>query len=80
MQLKHSHSLYLHKVGSKMSIHSPGIPIDPLNLRYHNSEKGKQLEQADTEKHINSLVRAHKLQTCGTSGYNIINGQRNLTV
>jgi len=26
------------------------------------------------------MVRAHKLQTWGTSGYNIINGQRNLTV
>jgi hypothetical protein len=25
-------------------------------------------------------VRAHKLQTWGTSGYNIINGQRSMTV
>lgn len=63
-----------------MTIHSPGIPIDPLNQRYQNSEKGKQLQQADTEKHINTLVRAHRLQTWGTSGYNIINGQRNLAV
>lgn len=63
-----------------MTIHSPGIPINPLNLRYQESERGKQLERADTEKHINTLVRAHKLQTWGTSGYNIINGQRNLAV
>jgi len=67
-------------MGSKMTIHSPGIPIDPLNLRYHNSERGKQLENADRERHINTLVRAHKLQTWGTSGYNIINGQKNMTV
>ncbi len=47
MQERQSHSLYLHKLGSKMNIHSPGIPIDPLNCRYHDSEKGKQLENAD---------------------------------
>lgn len=35
MQDRQSHSLYLHKLGSKMNIHSPGIPINPLNCRYH---------------------------------------------
>lgn len=80
MQQRQSHSLYLHKLGTKLTIHSPGIPIDPLNFRYQNSEKGKMLENAECERNINTLVRAHKLQTWGTSGYNIINGQNNLTV
>lgn len=38
------------------------------------------MQKFDQEKEINTMVRAHKLQTWGTSGYNIINGQRNLTV
>ncbi len=63
-----------------MTIHSYGTPVDPVNLRYQNSEKGRQLARSESEKHVNTLVRAHKLQTMGSSGYNIINGQQNLTV
>ena len=54
--------------------------MDPVSLKYQDTEKGRQLEAADQDKKINSLVRAHKIQTFGSSGYNIINGQRNMTV
>ena len=77
---KQSQSLHLHNMGSKITIHSNGAPIDPVTLRYQNTEKGKQLENNEKEKNVNNLVRAHKLQTYGTSGYNIINGQRNMTI
>lgn len=44
---RQSHSLYLHKMGSKMTIHSHGVPIDPVNLYYQNTEKGKVQERYD---------------------------------
>ncbi len=34
MKERQAHSLYLHKLGSKLTIHSHGIPLDPLNHRY----------------------------------------------
>jgi hypothetical protein len=77
---RQSHSLHLHNKGSKLTIHSHGTPINPVTLRYETTDKGRMMQQHDQEKHVNTLVRAHKLQTWGTSGYNIINGQRNLTV
>ena len=80
MKDRQSHSQQLHSQGSKLTIHSYGSPIDPVTLRYENTDKGRQLQKQDQEKHVNTLVRAHKLQTWGTSGYNIINGQHNLTV
>lgn len=63
-----------------MTIHSHSSPIDPVTLHYQNTEKGRQLEAADREKQVINSVRAHKIQTFGSSGYNIINGQRNMTV
>jgi len=77
---RQSHSMHVHDMGSKMNLHSKGVPIDPLTLRYDKTEKGRQMEIKDQVKKIDSLVRAHKLQTCSTSGYNIVTGQRNLTV
>lgn len=63
-----------------MTIHSYGAPIDPINLRYQNTEKGRQRQSIDLQKQMNNAVRTHKIQTFGSSGYNIINGQRNMTV
>ena len=77
---RQSNSLKQFTNGSKLTIHSYGTPIDPVNLKYQNTEKGRQLQAADKDKRLNSLVRAHKIQTFGSSGYNIINGQRNMTV
>ena len=77
---RQSQSQHLYKEGSKITINTNGTPIDPLTLRYQNTEKGKQMERFEKEKEVNNLVRAHKLQTYGTSGYNIINGQKNMTV
>jgi hypothetical protein len=34
MKERQAHSLYLHKLGTKLTIHSHGIPLDPLNHRY----------------------------------------------
>ena len=80
MKDKQSNSLQLHNLGAKMTIHSKGTPIDPLTLRYEETEKGRQMQIKDQEKSINNLVRAHKIQTWGTSGYNIITGQRSLAI
>lgn len=80
MKQRQSHSLHLHKMGTKMTIHSHGVPVDPVNLFYQNTEKGKIQEQIDQQRKINMLVRSHHLQTCGTSGYNIINGQASMPV
>lgn len=63
-----------------MTIHSHSAPIDPVTLRYQNTEKGRQMEAMDREKQVLNAVRAHKIQTFGSSGYNIISGQRNMTV
>ena len=63
-----------------MTIHSYGTPVDPVTLRYQDTEKGRILQRSDSDKQINTFVRAHKLQTWGTSGYNIINGQQNMTI
>lgn len=43
---RQSYSLYLHENGAKMTIHSYGTPVDPVNLRYQNSEKGRQLARS----------------------------------
>ena len=82
MKLKdrQTRSLHLHNLGNKLTIHTNGAPVDPVTSIYQKTEKGKQLELSDRDKQVNSLVRTHKLQTMGTSGYNIINNQRNLTV
>lgn len=80
LQQRQSHSLQLFKMGSKMTIHSHGVPVDPVSQFYQNTEKGRNQERLDQERKINTLVRSHHLQTCGTSGYNIINGQANLPV
>ena len=34
MRERQSHSLQLHNLGAKMTIHSKGSPIDPVTLRY----------------------------------------------
>lgn len=44
-------------------------------MQYHNNSLGKYQEYLDNENRLNKLVRAHNLQTQGTSGYNIINGK-----
>lgn len=67
-------------MGGKMTIHSHGVPVDPVNQFYQNTEKGRQQERLDEERRLNTLVRSHHLQTCGTSGYNIINGQASMPV
>ena len=72
---RQSQSIQLHHMGSKLSIHSHGAAVDPVSQRYENTDKGRKQEQKDKDKRIDTLVRTHHLQTCGTSGYNIINGQ-----
>ena len=72
---RQSQSILLHQMGSKLSIHSHGAAVDPVSQRYENTEKGRKQEQKDKDKRIDTLVRTHHLQTCGNSGYNIINGQ-----
>lgn len=34
---RQSHSLYLHNMGGKMTIHSHGVPIDPVNQYYQST-------------------------------------------
>jgi hypothetical protein len=34
-------------MGAKMTIHSHGVPVDPVNLFYQNTEKGKIQEKID---------------------------------
>lgn len=77
---RQSHSLQLHDKGAKMTIHSSGSPVDLVSQHYQKTLRGQQQERYDIEKQIDQKVRAHKLQTMGTSGYNIINGQRHLSV
>jgi hypothetical protein len=67
-------------MGAKMTIHSHGVPVDPINQNYQNTENGRYQQRFEEEKRINGLVRSHHLQTCGTSGYNIINGQASIAV
>jgi hypothetical protein len=40
---RQSHSLKLFNSGSKMTIHSHSTPMDPISLRYQNTEQGRQL-------------------------------------
>ena len=50
MKNRQSHSLQLHNLGAKLTIHSHSTAIDPLTLKYENTEKGRQLERYDKEK------------------------------
>lgn len=78
MKQRQSHSLQLHRQGSRMTIHSHGLPLDPVTLTYQDTDKGRGQAKADEERRLNILVRSHHLQTCGSSGYNIINGQASM--
>lgn len=78
MKQRQSHSLQLHRQGSLMTIHSHGLPLDPVTLTYQDTDKGRGQAKADEERRLNILVRSHHLQTCGSSGYNIINGQASM--
>jgi hypothetical protein len=80
LQERQNHSLYLHRMGSKMSVHSHGVPLDPVSQRYQETERGRGQARRDDQKRVEGLVRTHHLQTCGSSGYNIINGQSSLSV
>ena len=61
-------------------MHSHSIPINPINANYEGNEKGQRLQHDDEDKNLNRLVRAHKLQTYGNTGYNIINGRSSINV
>ena len=54
--------------------------IDPVSQSYQDTQKGRLQERYDEERRVNTLVRSHHLQTCGTSGYNIINGQASVPI
>ena len=47
MQQRQSYSLKLHNMGTKMTIHSNGVPVDPVNLNYQNTLKGRTQEKMD---------------------------------
>jgi hypothetical protein len=44
---RQSYSLQLHKMGSKMTIHSHGVPVDPVSQFYQNTENGRRQERMD---------------------------------
>ena len=73
-------SQMLHKVGEKATMHKYGIPINPINAQYQNSTRGQELAQKDEEKGLRRLVRAHYLQTMGSSGFNIVTGRGSIDV
>jgi hypothetical protein len=47
LKQRQSHSLQLHQMGSKMNIHSHGVPIDPVSQSYQNTEKGRRQQNFD---------------------------------
>lgn len=49
-------------------------------MNYENNERGRRQEYYDEQSKINKLVRSHHLQTCGNSGYNIINGRNSVHI
>ena len=77
---KQKQSQQLHEIGIKKTAHTHSIPVNPINLAYENNERGRLQANIDEENKINKLVRSHHLQTCGNSGYNIINGKPSLQV
>ena len=73
-------ALEYYRTGNLKNSFVNSIPVNPISLKYELSEKGKNQKYIDEQNNINRLVRTHHLQTCGTSGYNIINGRNtNLT-
>lgn len=70
----------LHEQGAKKTAHTYSIPVNPINSKYEENDRGRYQAHVDEEKVLNRLVRAHHLTTCGTSGYNLINGQSSHTV
>ena len=73
-------SQMLHGLGAKKTAHTPGIPVNPISLEYHDNPRGDRQAYFDQKQQINRMVRAHNLQTHGTSGYNLINGKASLHV
>lgn len=70
----------LHAIGAKKTAHTPGIPVNPISLQYECTPKGDHQVFNDEKRRLNQLVRAHNLQTQGTSGYNPINGRASMHV
>lgn len=75
MRERQYHSQMLHQMGAKRTAHTESIPVNPINLQYDDNYRGKYQQYLDQENKVNKLVRAHNLQTHGTSGYNIITGK-----
>lgn len=67
-------------MGSKMTIHANFTGVNPITSRYDETDVGRRREEKDIEKKVNGLVRTHRINACGNSGYNIINGanQKNI--
>ena len=70
----------LHALGAKQTAHTPSIPVNPVNLKYDENPRGNRQALFDQQRQVNRMIRAHNLQTQGTSGYNLINGQASLHV
>ena len=49
--------------------------MNPINNQYESNYKGEYQANADQERLLNRLVRAHHITTCGSSGYNLVNGR-----
>lgn len=73
-------SQVLYKIGEKITIHNYSMPVDPINSRYQENEKGRILARKDEERSLDRLVRAHYLHTMGNSGYNIVTGRNSLEI
>ena len=70
----------LYKIGEKQTIHKYSVPVNPISSEFQDNDRGRQLAARDEEKSLNRLVRAHYLQTMGTSGYNIVTGRNSIDV
>lgn len=70
----------LHSLGAKKTAHTQSIPVNPISLKYDDNYRGKNQYDLDQQYQVNRLVRAHNLQTHGTSGYNIITGKTSTLV
>ena len=68
----------LHAVGAKQTAHTPSIPVNPISLKYDENPRGDRQAYYDQQRQVNRMIRAHNLQTQGTSGYNLINGRASL--
>lgn len=80
LQERQHHSQMLHAIGAKKTAHTAGIPVNPISLEYDQNPRGDRHAYSEQQRQVNRLVRAHNLQTQGTSGYNLINGRASLHV